>query len=65
MKQNESMTDRIIRVVAGVVFLALGLFSHANMTLRVVLDILGVIALFTGITGFCGLYALFHFSTKK
>jgi hypothetical protein len=29
MKQNENMTDRIIRVVAGVVLLALGLFSHS------------------------------------
>jgi len=65
MKQNESVTDRIIRVVAGVVFLALALFSHSSMTLRGILGLLGAIALFTGITGFCGLYTLFHFSTKK
>lgn len=65
MKQNESMNDRIIRIVAGIVLLALGLFTHGSITLRVILDILGVIALFTGFTGFCALYALFHFSTKK
>ncbi len=65
MKQNENMTDRIIRVVAGVVLLALGLFSHSSMTLRVIFDILAAIALFTGLTGFCPLYTLFHFSTKK
>ena len=65
MKQNESMTDRIIRVVAGVVLLALGLFSHSTMTLRIIFDVLGAIALFTGLTGFCAIYALFHISTKK
>lgn len=65
MKQNESMTDRIIRVVAGVVLLALGLFSHSSMTLRIIFDVLGAIALFTGLTGFCGIYALLHISTKK
>jgi hypothetical protein len=35
------------------------------MTLRIILDILGAFALLTGLTGFCPLYALFHFTTKK
>ncbi len=65
MKQNESMNDRIIRIIAGIVLLGLGLFTHGSMTLRVIMDILGVIALFTGFTGFCALYALFHINTKK
>lgn len=65
MKQNESMNDRIIRVIAGIVLLGLGLFTHGSMAVRVIMDILGLIALFTGFTGFCALYALFHFSTKK
>lgn len=65
MKQNESNTDRIVRVIVGVVLLALGLFTHGGMALRIILDILGAIAIVTGLTGFCALYTLFHISTKK
>jgi hypothetical protein len=35
------------------------------MTLRIIFDVLGAIALFTGLSRFCALYALFHFSTKE
>jgi hypothetical protein len=65
MKQNESIADRIVRISVSVVPLTLGLFSPGTVTLRLILVILGTYVLFTGVTGFCPLYALFHFTTKR
>jgi hypothetical protein len=65
MKVNEGTVDRIVRIVLGVVLLGVGLFVVKG-TLGIVLDVVGVVALVTGITGFCLLYRLFgDFSTKK
>ena len=65
MRVNESGTDRIIRAILGVVLLGLGVFVFKG-TLGIVLDVLGVVALFTAATGFCLLYRLFgDFSTAK
>jgi hypothetical protein len=66
MKQNESTTDRVIRAIVGVVLIGIGWFYLGNNTLGIVLDVVGVVALFTAATGFCLLYKLFGgFSTKK
>lgn len=57
--------DRIIRVLA-----AIGLF-YAAMTwpmasaVRIVLSVVGGLLLVTSITGFCGIYKLFNWSTSK
>jgi hypothetical protein len=65
MKVNESPGDRIVRAVVGVVFLGLGVFAIHGWV-GIVLDVLGVIALFTAATGFCLLYRLFgNFTTAK
>ena len=65
MKVNESPIDRIIRAVLGVVLLGLGIFVVGGWV-GIVLDVLGVVALFTAATGFCLLYRLFgDFSTAK
>lgn len=58
MKVNESALDRIIRAVVGVVLLGLGLFVVPGW-IGIVLDVLGLVALFTAATGFCLLYRLF------
>jgi hypothetical protein len=66
MKPNESTIDRVIRIVLGVVLLYVGFFVLKNNTLGIVLDVLGAVALGTGISGFCLLYKLFgNFSTAK
>jgi len=66
MKMNEGTIDRVIRIVLGVVLLYVGFFVLAGTTLGIVLDVLGAVALATGISGFCLLYKLFgNFSTKK
>jgi hypothetical protein len=64
-KSNESDWDRILRVVLGVVLLALGWGGVVTGTWGWVLRIVGFIPLLTGLVGWCGLYALFGFSTRK
>jgi hypothetical protein len=63
MKVNEGTADRVIRIVAGALLLYIGFFVLGGAW-GIVLDVLGVIALVTGATGFCLLYRLFgDFST--
>jgi hypothetical protein len=65
MKTNESTVDRIIRVVLGIVLLALYLTGVVSGALGIVFIVLGVIALVTGVIGFCPLYVLLKINTKK
>ena len=65
MKLNESNTDRLVRVVVGIVLLFLGIGGTLNGTVAIVAAVLGVILLLTGAMGFCPLYALFKLSTLK
>ena len=65
MKPNEGSTDRIIRVILGIVLIVIGWAVLGNNTLGVILDIIGVILLITAITGFCGIYRLLGISTIK
>lgn len=62
---NESGIDRIIRVVLGIVLIALYWSGMVAGGLEVVFLILGIIALVTGIVGFCPLYALLKIRTKR
>jgi hypothetical protein len=65
MKTNESTIDRIIRVIVGIVLVALGLFGVVSGALMWVFYVVGAILLVTGIIGFCPLYALLKLSTVK
>ncbi|MDD4136015.1 MAG: DUF2892 domain-containing protein [Candidatus Shapirobacteria bacterium] len=62
-KQNESKMDKKIRLVVGVVSLLLALFVFTG-TIQIIAFVIGVLAIFTGITGFCLLYELFGIKTK-
>jgi hypothetical protein len=65
MKVNESGIDRVIRLVLGVVLLGAGIILVKG-TAGIVLDVLGVVLIFTAATGFCLLYRVFgDFSTAK
>ena len=65
MKANESATDRVIRIILGIILIVLGWFVLGHNTLGVILYIIGIILVTTGITGFCWLYKLLGMSTKK
>jgi hypothetical protein len=62
---NESTVDRIIRVVAGVLLLALGWGGVVTGTLGTVFKFLGFVPLLTGLIGWCPAYALFKFRTNS
>ncbi len=65
MKVNESNADRIIRVVLGIILLALGWTGMVTGTLGAIFKWLGFIPLLTGLIGFCPIYAIFKIGTKK
>ncbi len=62
---NESNLDRTIRIVVGLLLIGLSIFTNLNGTLKIVFIVIGTIALITGLTGFCLLYKVFNFSTRK
>ena len=62
---NESNADRIVRVVLGIVLLALGWGSVVTGGFGVFLKIFGFLPLLTGIVGFCPAYAIFKYRTNK
>ena len=71
MKPNEGKIDRYIRMGIGIVSVILAIIlyftlnSPINLTLLIILLIIGGISIVTSITGFCGLYAVFGISTIK
>ncbi|MFN7035709.1 MAG: DUF2892 domain-containing protein [Bellilinea sp.] len=62
---NESTVDRIIRVVVGVLLLALGWGGVVTGTLGTVFKFLGFLPLLTGLIGWCPAYSLFKFRTNS
>lgn len=64
MKANEGTTDRIIRVILGIVLLIVGFFVLKG-TLGIILGIIGIILLVTALIGFCPLYTVLKINTKK
>lgn len=58
MKSNVGGIDRILRIVAGLVLIALAAVGQIGTW-----GYIGVIVLATGLFSFCGAYTLFGFST--
>ncbi len=65
MTVNEAGWDRVVRVVLGVILLALYFMGSISGTAGIIALIVGIIALVTGLFGFCPLYKVVGFSTKK
>ncbi len=63
MTVNEGWTDRIIRVVLGIILGILALKHTGGILGMWILGILAVIALVTGFTGVCGIYRLLGIRT--
>ncbi len=64
LPQNESTMDRIVRIVLGVILLAAVAAGAATGPWLYVAGVVGVLALLTGLLGFCPLYALLRISTR-
>ncbi len=65
MKTNESGLDRVIRVTIGLILVTLYATGIVQGGFGIVSFILGGILIVTGVFGFCPVYALFKFQTKK
>jgi uncharacterized membrane protein HdeD (DUF308 family) len=63
MKHNVGKTDKIIRIIAAIVFGGLYFGHVVTGTLGIVLLVLGIIFLLTALVGFCPLYTLFGINT--
>lgn len=59
MKKNVGKVDKIIRIILGIVILALGYAYNSYWGL------IGLVPLLTAGMSFCPLYAPFKISTKK
>ena len=60
---NIGMTDRIVRIVAGVAMLTLGFGGFVTGNAGLVLKILGFVPLLTAVVGICPLYLPLGIST--
>ena len=65
MPCNESMTDRGLRVLAGIVLLALGWGGYVTGTLGTIMKWVGFVPVLTGLVGFCPLYAVIGYNGCK
>jgi len=61
-KQNEGSIDRIIRLIGGLIILLLAIYIFGG-NLQIAAYIIGILAIITGLTGYCGIYALIGINT--
>ena len=66
---NVGSTDRVIRIIIGLVLIAspylLDLALWDNQTVKILIQVVGAILVFTGATRFCALYKIIGVDTKK
>ena len=62
---NESGMDRVIRIILGLVILALGWGGVVTGGFGVFLKVIGFVPLLTGIVGVCPIYLLLKFRTNR
>lgn len=65
MKNNMSSADRVVRAIIAVVVGVLIFTKVITGALAIILGLLAVVFLVTSLIGFCPLYTLLGFSTKK
>ena len=59
MEKNIGNTDRIVRIILGILILAAGIYYQSW------LGVIGLIPLITGLINYCPLYSLLKISTAK
>lgn len=65
MTCNVGKTDRIIRVILGIIALAAAFMNYVTGTWNIVLIVVGAVLLVTGIFRWCLLYRLFRINTAR
>jgi hypothetical protein len=65
-RRNVGGIDRVLRLtLGGTLFLGGLLLLSSTVKLGVILAVIGLLALLTGIVGFCALYIPFDISTRR
>lgn len=64
LKKNESIYDRVIRVMIALVLFYVAYYQAIGIA-QIVLYVLALVSLITGIIGYCHLYSILKFSTLK
>jgi len=66
---NVGSTDRIVRIIIGILLIAAPYFTNFtfwdNQTLRILIQVIGGILILTGLFRFCGLYKIIGMNTSK
>jgi len=66
MEKNEGTTDRVVRVILGIILLYVGaIYMGLSGILSYIVVIVGLLLLVTGLIGFCCLYSVFGMNTCK
>jgi Protein of unknown function (DUF2892) len=65
MKQNQSDTERFIRIIIGGLFLLSTTYIPMNGILAWALIAFGLILMLTGLAGYCPCYDLFGINRRK
>ncbi|MCS6965106.1 DUF2892 domain-containing protein [Thermoflexus sp.] len=65
MTLNMAGWDRIVRLIVAVVFILLSAFVLRFNTLGIILTVVGVVFILTSLIGWCPLYSLVGFRTKR
>ncbi len=65
MKKNMGNTDKVIRILIAIVFVALYLTHVVTGTVGIILLVLAAVLVLTSLVSFCPLYLPFKISTLK
>jgi hypothetical protein len=63
--QNETMVDRIVRVVVGALLIYAWYAMLVTGVIATVALIIGLVLVITGLIGWCPLYSLFGIGTRQ
>ena len=64
MSLNVGSLDKNIRIVLGIILIAVGFF-FVQGTLGIIIGVVGFVPLLTGLFNFCPIYAILKLSTRK
>ena len=64
-EKNVGQTDKTVRLAVGMLLLLAAYFVQADLLVRGILGLVGVVMLFTGFMGTCLLYSLVGLNTAK
>jgi hypothetical protein len=64
-EKNVGMTDRIVRIILGVILIAVFALNYVATPWSYLVALVGLVLLVTGAVGTCGLYSVLGMSTLE